>query len=332
MKDIFSKCGFNCGHCPSYKENLKTQKDRQRCSDGWHTYHGFRITPEKLRRCDGCHTPDDENPVLYFKYGCNIRKCAIKNGVKTCAQCSGYPCEDVKRNSINPEEIASRIGTPIPDEDYLAFVEPYEGLKHLDEIRSSLNSEDMVEMTTFSVNLKLADFPADLPFSEEEIAAFESVYQLIASIKPITDVSYARQLVLKKRNLHVLKIVWTFGLFGNLEDSSLTLDSKTYLAQKIHSDYSRVLNYFTGLKEHGVHCEHIPLIEEKYGKKGWLTPTGALRKKGWFMKMSFDEKAGGVPALKALQTYAVSLHEKYGKNAFRYFSKADMRVLREEVT
>jgi hypothetical protein len=94
------------------------------------------------------------------------------------------------------------------------------------------------------------------------------------------------------------------------------------LAQRIHSSCARVKDYFEVLGEHGVHCEHVPLEEE-----GWLTPGGALRKSGWCMEMSFDDEAGGVLALKALQSYATRLDEKYGKTAFRYFSKADMRVL-----
>ena len=52
-----------------------------------------------------------------------------------------------------------------------------------------------------------------------------------------------------------------------------------------------------------------------------MTPKGALRKEGWFIKMSFDDKAGGESALEALQSYTARLHEKYVK-AFRYFSAA----------
>ena len=103
------------------------------------------------------------------------------------------------------------------------------------------------------------------------------------------------------------------------------IDSQIYLAQKIHSGYSRVKDYCRALEGYGVHCEHVPLMEE-----GWLTPGGALRREGWFMKMSFDDNAGGVSALNALQSYTTRLGEKYGKRAFKYFSQADMRVLGKE--
>jgi len=323
MRDLFSKCGCNCGRCPSYKGNLQTDEDRQRCSDGWHKYLGFRLSPGKLRLCDGCQTPDDENPVRY--QNCYVRKCAIRNGVETCAHCSGYPCEDVPKVSLSTdarERTAARLGTPIPEEDYLAFIEPYEGLKHLDEIRASLGPEDIVEMTEVSVKPRIVDFPDDLPFSKEETSAFEAIHRLLATVGCADGVSYARQVKLKERRRHLLKILWAFGLFGESKEedgSHLVMDSETYLAQKIHSGYSRIKDYFRVLEEYGVRCEHVPLTEE-----GWLTPGGALRREGWFMKMSFDDDAGGVSALEALQSYAARL-ENYGKRAFRYFSQADMR-------
>jgi hypothetical protein len=67
-------------------------------------------------------------------------------------------------------------------------------------------------------------------------------------------------------------------------------------------------------------------------EEGWLTPTGALRKGGWLMKMSFGNDAGGLSALKALQSYTARLGAEYDKRAFRYFSKADMRILGASVS
>jgi hypothetical protein len=327
MKNLFSKCGCNCGRCPSFKENLQTDEDRQRCSDGWYRYLGFRLSSEKLRLCDGCQTPDDENPVRY--QSCYVRRCAVRNGVETCAYCSAYPCEDVPRVSLPAdarEGITARLGTPIPEEDYLTFIEPYEGVKHLDEMRASLAPEDVVEMVRVSAKPGIVGFPDDLPCSENEKSAFEILHRLLAAPGTADGVSYARQAALQKRRRHLLKLLWAFGRFGKLKKEEggphLVIDGETYLAQRIHSSYARVKDYLEVLGEHGVHCSHVPLEEE-----GWLTPGGALRKGGWCMEMSFDDEAGGVLALKALQSYATRLDEKYGKTAFRYFSKADMRVL-----
>jgi hypothetical protein len=332
MKDLFAKCGANCGRCPAFRANAKTAEDRQRCSDGWHKYLGVRLSVQRCY-CDGCQTPDDQNPVLvYGKYGCKIRRCAVFNGVETCAHCSAYPCEDVRTqfsfDSESRERIAARLGTLVPEEEYSTFIEPYELHRHLDEIHASLAPEDIVEMTQVSVKPRTVDLPDDLPFSREETAAFEALHRLLAAVGTVSGVSHARQEALKERRRLLLKMLWAFGLLGERKEeggSHLVIDSETYLAQKIQSNYSKVKDYFKALGEYRVRCEHVPLTEE-----GWLTPKGALRKEGWFIKMSFDDEAGGESALEALQSYTARLHEKYGKRAFRYFSTADMRVLSKD--
>jgi len=336
LQVLFAKCGNNCGRCPSYKENLKTDEDRQRCSDGWEKYLGFRLSPGKLRLCDGCQAPDAENPILYYKNGCTIRRCAVFNGAQTCAHCSVYPCEDLKAfQDVNRKEIEARIRTPIPEEQYLTFIEPYENLKHLDEIRASLGQEDIVEPTKPPpFKPKTVDFPEDLPFSKEETSAFKALHRLVRTINTVDADTYAMQERLKKRRHYFLKLLWTFGLWGELKEEGglhLVLDGDIYLEQKLAGRYSTVVDHhFKTLEGYGVHCEHIALGE------GWLLPSGWLRRrgkgwdKGWLMKMAFDDNAGGVSALEALKVYTAKLNEKYGKRAFRYFSKADMRVLGDE--
>ncbi len=326
MEALFGKCGVNCGRCPSYKSNLRTGEDRQRCSDGWGRYLGFTLSPDKLRLCDGCQAPDDENPVRY--QNCYVRKCAVRNGAHTCAHCSAYPCEDVPGVSLpadHREKRAAALGISIPEEDYLTFIEPYEGMKHLAQIRASLSPQEIVMMTRVSARPRIVDFPKELPLSKEETSALRALHRILAAIGSSDDVSYAREAALKKRRRHVLKILWAFGLFGRSKEeggSQLVIDGETYLSQRIHSSYSKLKEYLQALEEHGVQCEHVPLKKE-----GWLTPRGGLRKQGWSITMSFDDRAGGVWGLKGLQRFAVELKDEYGGGAFRYFSKADMRVL-----
>jgi hypothetical protein len=325
MRNMIAPCRTNCSNCPSYKESLLTDEDRQRCSDGWYKYHGFRLSPDKLRRYVGCQAPDYEN-LEHYLINCNKRRCALFNGIETCAHCSAYPCEVfVLGPDFSREKVEARLEAPVPEDDYLTFVEPYEGVKHLDEIRASLKPEDIVEMTLVSLEPRLADFPSDFSFSEGEKVAYEALYRLLGVIGAASGISYGWREVLKKRRRHLLKMLWAFGCFGELEQEGgphIVLDSETYLAQKIHSGYLAVKDYFKALGEYGVRCEHVPVEEE-----GWLTPGNALREGGWYMTMSFDEDAGGVPAMNALRAYAARLDEAYGKNAFRRFSRADMQVL-----
>jgi hypothetical protein len=326
MNDWFSKCGANCSRCPAYRENAATVEARQRCSDGWHTYLGVRLNPDRCY-CDGCQTPDDQDPVLvYGKYGCRIRRCAVFNGAPTCAHCSAYPCQAVRNqfsfDSGSRERLAARLGAPISDEDYATFIQPYELHAHLERIRASLSPQDMVEMTPVSVISRTIPFPDDLPFSQEETSALEALHRILVEVGCVEHIPHVEQKGLKERRRHVLKILWTFGLLGEPDGEKLVVDGQIYLAQKIQSSYERLQDYFAVLEEVGVRCEHVPLVE-----KGWLTPGGALRGAGWLMTLSFDDDVGGVSAAGALQTYAARLHRAYGERAFRYFSKADMRVL-----
>jgi hypothetical protein len=329
MTELFSKCGATCSRCPAYRENISSYEDRQRCSDGWQKYLGVRLHPDRCY-CDGCQTPDDEQPTLVIgKYGCNIRKCAVKNGVETCAHCSGYPCLAVRTqfsfDAGSRERITAHLGAPVPEEEYLAFVEPYELHRHLDEIRAALGPDEIVEMTRVAVKPRLAGFPNDLPLSAEETMALQALHRLLGEVGTAEDISYAEQAILQKRRRNLVKLLWVLGLYGEPAqdgDLYLNLDSEAYMAQKIESDYAKLKGYFEILAEHGVYCEHVPLIE-----KGWRTPRGSLRKKGWLIRLTFGEQAGGVPVLEALRSYAASLDEQLDKGAFRRFSRADMRVL-----
>jgi hypothetical protein len=327
---VFAKCGARCDTCPAYKENARTSEDRQWCSDGWHRYLGVRLNIDRCY-CDGCQTPDAEQPTLVIgKYGCKIRRCAVFNGAETCAHCSVYPCEAIQTqfsfDSTSRDELAARLGAPIPEDEYLTFIEPYELHKHLEETHATLRPEDIVRMIPVSVKPRIAGFPDALPLSAQETGAFKALHRLLAATGVAESIPHVEQEERKERRRHLLKLLWMFGLYGKLEQEPhphLTVDAETYVAQRIHSSLTTLQGYFQELTRHGVHCEHIPLAEH-----GWLTPGGSLRKEGWMLSLSFADNAGGANTMLALQSYTAKLDEMYGKQAFRYFSSVDMRVLR----
>jgi hypothetical protein len=329
MSELFAKCGATCGRCPAYRGNTRSYKDQQRCSDGWHKHLGVRLHPDRCY-CDGCQTPDDEQPTLVIgKYGCNIRKCAVKNGVLTCAHCSGYPCLAVRSqfsfDAGSRERISARLGEPVPEDEYLTFIEPYECRRHLEELHATLGPGEIVDMTRVAVNQRLVGFPDDMPLSAEELTALRALHRLLGEVGSAQGISYADQEILQKRRRNLVKLLWAWGLYGEAAEESgpcLVLDSETYLAQKIDSDYSKLQGYFETLEESGIRCEHIPLVEE-----GWRTNRGTLRKKGWLIRMVLADEAGGASALEALRIYAAALDKAYGQGAFRRFSRADMRIL-----
>ena len=129
-----------------------------------------------------------------------------------------------------------------------------------------------------------------------------------------------------------MRLLWIFGKYGQVEtekQTHLKVDAETYLAnrgrEKTLAIWTFVENVvLKGLSEFGVCCERVAL--QGVMGKDLTTGTGYLRKKGWIMRVSFEEKIGGTTALKTLQTYANKLHEKYGSRAFQHFRKADMTI------
>ena len=61
------------------------------------------------------------------------------------------------------------------------FIELYEGMKHLDEIHSSLTPEDIVKMKRVPAKLTISECP-DLPFSTEEISVLKTIYHLLETV------------------------------------------------------------------------------------------------------------------------------------------------------
>ena len=134
MSDIIARCGFKCNLCLIYRDNLKKDKqNRQRFRDSLEKYYGDKLTLEQCY-CDGCLTPDSENPVR-ITAECRIRPCVIDKGIENCGYCEQYPCPVLEPNLIDYEEVKERYGGPLPEEDYKVFVFPYESRQVLDEIR-----------------------------------------------------------------------------------------------------------------------------------------------------------------------------------------------------
>ncbi len=333
---MIAKCGCNCSRCPTYKENLKNKKDRIHCSWGWKKYLNLSLSPEKLRLCDGCQISDEMRKVYYLN--CLVRKCSIENNIKNCAYCSLYPCDELKNLHITfapdfIEKVEERLGKKIPHKDYLDFIECYEGIQYLDKIRKKLDKREIIEFKKFSIKSKLTSFPDDSVFPKKDRSIYKSLYDLIAKINgTVENLSFAVRESLKKKRPQMLTLLWTFGLYGKLNkkgDDFLTINSLDYANEKNQSMYYKLIDYFDILKNYSLNFKIIPLIEE-----GWVTPTGGLRVKIgrkeapiWVMTLSFDSNVGGKDGLVALGKYSKKLLSKYGKEAFKYFSKADMGVL-----
>jgi hypothetical protein len=335
MKDLFGKCGCNCGHCLASKENAKTFRNRKKCSNGWRKYLGASIKPE-LCVCLGCQEEDPwKTGYMMPDRGCYIRPCAIALGITTCTQCGAYPCEDLRARIPGGDfrkNVAERMGRPVPEKDYIAFLEPYEGLVHLKALRQRLRSEDIMKMPKIApLKAQIAAFPDHLVLSKAEIAGLESLYLLLKKIRTAQAATYARQIMIKRRRDLLLSILWIFGLYGKMEGKN-----GVKLVIRGTKDIPGHANMIIRKRDFAVH--YYAAQSFRVLKSFGVNAVYNIRGKEWKLTMRFTTKAGGSVALKALQCYVRVLVEKYGKpgyagssrykgKAFELFAKADMHIL-----
>jgi hypothetical protein len=241
----------------------------------------------------------------------------------------------------NRKIIEEKLGAPLSQEEYHAFVEPFEGISRLEAIHASLKPEEIVEPAKMpTIEARIVGFPENLPFSKEETVAFKAIHGLLTTLQRSslglrdTD-TFGQHYKLENRRAHVLRFLWVFGNYGKFEkekSAPLVIDARTYLANRGSEKTLAIWSFlkdtvFRVLSEFGVSCESVALKGVK--ETDLVTGTDYLRSAGWVIKMSFDEKIGGTATLKALQTYARKVDEKYGNKAFQHFQDADMRILSE---
>jgi hypothetical protein len=242
MRNYYAKCGCNCGHCPAFKENARTEEDKKRCSDGWAKYLGAKLKHDSIQ-CEGCQASEPwKTGNLLPDSSCYVRPCAIHTGVKNCSYCSAYPCEDLKTRIPREdfrELTETRMGFRMPEEDYLSFIEPYEGLKHLEEMRSKLTPGDIVESAEVKpLKTQIVDFPSGLRIPAKEVRAYRNLHNLLSNIMSARADLYVRQVLLKRRRPHILGILWTIGLYGEFykdKPDRLFLDSEIHGVRKQYS-------------------------------------------------------------------------------------------------
>ena len=131
MDAILSRCGFRCDLCLAYRPNIEAEPSNRRVlSDGWHEYFGFRIPAEDIV-CDGCMA---ESPRLIDKT-CPVRPCVIQRGMAICSECPEYVRERLADRLVVYEELAAKHPRPIPAEDRIRFIRPYENKERLEQLR-----------------------------------------------------------------------------------------------------------------------------------------------------------------------------------------------------
>jgi hypothetical protein len=100
-------CGLDCGACPAFHaaERL-TVEDRQAVADKWNVDFGGSHTVADID-CVGCTHEGKHSP--YCDTMCDIRGCAVKRAVATCAECADYGCGKLSGFLANAPEAKTNL-------------------------------------------------------------------------------------------------------------------------------------------------------------------------------------------------------------------------------
>lgn len=119
MAEILARCGYRCDLCPGYVDNIKSDEDRQRVSDGWFKYIGVRVPLEEIG-CRGCL--EKEEPA---DQDCPVRPCVQEKGLDNCGYCREFPCSKLNTRMNFFENRFGDLLSTIPKDDFDKFIKPY---------------------------------------------------------------------------------------------------------------------------------------------------------------------------------------------------------------
>ena len=108
MNKLIACCGLDCEKCDAYIAT-KNNDDalREKTAELWAKMNNAPITAEMIN-CEGCRIDGIKTP--YCGYICEIRKCVMKNGFDTCADCPDMnSCETVGAVLKNAPDAAENL-------------------------------------------------------------------------------------------------------------------------------------------------------------------------------------------------------------------------------
>jgi hypothetical protein len=118
METLIAYCGLTCDTCPIHLATFEQDKSRQQVmresiAEQCSKLYGMNLLPGNIADCDGCRA--DTGRIFSGCLDCEIRKCASKKNIDSCAFCIDYACEILKKHfSLDPgakirlEEIRQR--------------------------------------------------------------------------------------------------------------------------------------------------------------------------------------------------------------------------------
>ncbi len=336
--ELCGRCGRICSRCGFFK--AKTKSQRQEAHDTWQKYF-FKPQNPEWNYCHGC--ADALNPPTSHHHApigpsvlCYVRRCAVQNVVKTCAHCSEFACKDLKpvAQGRDRTEYEKRHGITVPVEDYKSFFEPFEGMKHLKEIRESLDENEIKQVTPPPQKAQTIPFPDKQRVSPEKRDAYKALHKLLASLFSDKAATYAEQGKMAKRRRVLYNVLWIIASMGTLHKGKcdyIEMDGLEFQRERRRRNLNTWLQYF-GLcgdchkcgecdfvKKHDLMIQSFDKAGKRYSAIDGRTPLT--------LQLSTSPKSRNDRLINTLIEYAGVLQEEFGKTASRKFAAVDMNVL-----
>ena len=316
----FSKCGMNCSICPwsmSVRQLMNEnefQEFRTRCK----SVLGYSPS-DNFSNCVGCQTPNEEIPATSYLplRNCKVRKCVQISEIENCAYCSNFPCPAVTHIAglWTRQKLEKKRRTKFSDIDYQQIIEPFEGLRHLDEIHQKINSGDIKNPKLFDpLDNKIIPFPTQFIRYKDMMNPMKKLYDLLCRLYTNSDNTYAGQQSYKEFHRFTYNFLLILGKYGVFKpnQNEIFIDRDNFMREKKKKNLTTRHKYYNLLKTFGIIIKELDFKEN----------TGKL-------KMNFDPSIGGTSVLQGLQIYIGELEKTFGKNASRHLSKADFLLFTE---
>lgn len=338
MDQFVSRCGNICSEYPWSKFMRKkvAEEDWDAYSEKIKSYTGYKPIKYEWEGCVECHTPNDElpsHPFFNFLKKCRTRKCGVHNEVPNCAYCGRFPClNTVASSNYTKEKVSEKLGKEISVEEYERYVKMFDSMTNLNKIRSELKDTQIKEP-------KLVVPTPEIPKLSGEFknAGFKFVYDILVNmansnlgIKGIDTVSGLE--LYKEREEFVWRFLWLIGIFGDISENELSIDSGTLYDNRkpisLPNNEEGWKIIFDILLEFGINTE----LEIKTDKL--YTPGGYMRAKipktnepAYFLKMKTDSKLQKYPFFRLLNEMLLELQKESGKRAFSKCKKLEFKSI-----
>ena len=342
MEQIISRCGNICSECPwsIFMRKKIAKEDWDDYSKKIKIYTGFKPIKYEWEGCVGCFTPTDElpsHPFFNFLKKCRTRKCGQHNEIPNCAYCSRFPCANtVARNDFTQDKISEKLGKEISDNEYERYIKMFDSMGNLNEIRSGLKDTQIKNPKLIAHQQEIFELTREFKNDSFKFV-YDKLVEIANSNLGIKGIDTIAGLELyKKREKFLWRFLWIIGIFGDINDNELSIDSTTMYENRKpislpnnEEGWKVVLGI---LSEFGI----IGEIEVKTDKL--YTPGGYMRAKipktnepAYILQMKTSSKLQKYPFFKVLNEMLSKLQDTSGKRAFSNFKKLNLNsILQKE--